>query len=142
MAEKSGAQESSVSVIAQYELGKLYLTGESVPKDDGQAALWLGKAAGHGYTHAQSRLGRMAILGKGMPQDEAKGIELLRAAAEKGDVLSQTLLGAAYVCGCYGVGQNAAEGRAWLEKAAAQGGKEARAYLDKYAERKKEDSAE
>ena len=129
--KKAAAHETSASVLAQYDLGSLYLKGEGVAQDDKQAAEWLEKAAGHDYIHAQKKLAALVITGTGTPQDTAKGMELLRAAAEQGDATSQTLLGMAYNTGLFGIGQDPAQARVWLEKAAAQGSKEARAYLER-----------
>jgi uncharacterized protein len=79
---------------AQYNLARLYATGNGVPHDDEQAARWVRAAATQGYPPAQARLGHRYANGQGMTQDHRlayfwltlaflrgeKSVEKLRAA--------------------------------------------------------------
>ena len=51
-------------VIAQYNLGVMYATGEGVSQDDKEAVKWLRLAAEQGYSIAQYNLGVMYAEGR------------------------------------------------------------------------------
>jgi len=61
--------EQEENVEAQYMLGKMYFKGEGVPQDFAEAAMWIRKAAEHGYPEAQNDLGKMYMVGRGVPLD-------------------------------------------------------------------------
>ena len=52
---------------AQFNLGKRYTVGESLPQNDVEAVKWYRKAAGGGYPAAQNDLGWMYQNGRGVP---------------------------------------------------------------------------
>ena len=57
---------------AQYELGRLYLTG--TPGDPHQAARWLQLAATKGHCHAEVALGDLLFQGQVVPRQAARGL--------------------------------------------------------------------
>lgn len=73
---------------AQYNLGFMYETGFSVPKDDGKAAQWYERAAEKKNVPAQLRLGLMYLAGSGVKQSEIQGAKWLQAAGERGNKLA------------------------------------------------------
>ena len=72
------------TVEAQFELGRMYEQGRSIPKDEAQAVYWYQKAAEQGYAEAQFRLGLMYEEGWGVPKDEAQAVYWYQEAAEQG----------------------------------------------------------
>ena len=71
-------------VIAQYNLGVMYATGEGVPQDDKEAVKWLRLAAEQGYSIAQYNLGVMYATGEGVSQDYQEALKWYRKAADQG----------------------------------------------------------
>ena len=69
---------------AQCELGKLYLDGLGVEKDDETAARWIAKAADTGYIEAQFMRGWMFELGRGCVPSGEKAAELRCLASSRG----------------------------------------------------------
>lgn len=67
---------------AQYQLGRLYLTGTGVEKNPGIAANWLTMAARKQHASAQALLGEMLWSGQGVGQRQAQGLALLMLAQE------------------------------------------------------------
>jgi hypothetical protein len=67
---------------AQYQLGRLYLTGTGVEKNPGVAANWLTMAARKQHASAQALLGEMLWSGEGVGQQQAQGLALLMLAQE------------------------------------------------------------
>ena len=67
---------------AQYQLGRLYLTGTGVEKNPGVAANWLTMAARKQHASAQALLGEMLWSGEGVGQQQARGLALLMLAQE------------------------------------------------------------
>lgn len=54
---------------AQFGLGGMYLVGEGLPQNYGEAAKWFRMAADQGYAHGQFSLGLMYRFGRGVPLD-------------------------------------------------------------------------
>lgn len=73
---------------AQYNLGFMYETGFSVPKDDGKAAQWYARAAEKKNVPAQLRLGMMYLAGAGVKQSEIQASKWLQAAGARGNKLA------------------------------------------------------
>jgi len=105
---------------AQYTLGRIYLSGRGVPRDDKEAAKWLRKAADHGETGAQSDLGYLYAEGRGVRQDYKEAAKWFRKAADKGNVEAQSNLGVMYATG-RGVPQDDREALNWWRMAADRG---------------------
>ena len=116
--EKKDAE--SGDAVAQYNLGRFYLTGTAVPKDKREAAKWFRMAANQGVARAQYKLGVMYFNAQGVPQDSVEGERLLRLAADQGHAEAQTYLGCAYYYGDGGLPQDYAEAWKWCRVAAEQ----------------------
>ena len=70
--------------LAQYQLGKLLLSGGGVPKDVKRALYWLTASAKQGNQFAQYVLGKLYLLEKAAPQnhlDDFRGASLTASAA-------------------------------------------------------------
>lgn len=122
---------------AQYYVGRMYVDGKGVPRDDAEAVKWFRRAAEpaagdpgfhDGSTEAQASLGFMYLNGRGVPEDLIEAAKWYRIAAEKGDVDSQYLLGLMYVHGD-GVPRDDAEAAKWFRRAADKGYAKAQASL-------------
>lgn len=74
-------------------------------------------------------LGLRLLRGDGVERDSFQAIEWLRKAGDHGLVAAQAALGRIYLQGLEEMGPDPAEAQAWLERAAAQGHKEARRLL-------------
>ena len=109
---------------AQNNLGLMYVAGEGVPKNDGEAVKWYRKAAEQGHARAQYNLGVSYATGAGVPEDDGEAVKWFRKAAEQGLTNAQGNLGLMYAAGD-GVPQDFVDAYAWLNIAAAQGKKKA-----------------
>ena len=97
------AEEGDVE--AQFNLGKIYLYGDGVPRSDAEAARWLRLAADQGHAKAQNMLGILYQEGEGLPQDYAEAAKWYSLAAEHGNAYAQFNLGQMYEKG-WGVPQD------------------------------------
>lgn len=105
---------------AEFQLGLIYANGQSVPKDDKQAAEWFTKAANKGLMAAQTKLGFMYAVGRGVAQNYTTALYWCYKAAEQGDVIAQYNLGLMYAKG-QGVVKDNSLALSWYSKAALQG---------------------
>ena len=100
---------------AQLLLGRMYLMGQGVSKDNDQASKWFEVSAAQGNADAQFMLGSMYLL----PQkDVAKGVNLLRLSADQGNQDAQYLLVKAYVHGLPSLPRDPVQAELWLTLAA------------------------
>ena len=67
---------------ATFELARIYLSGEAIPKNSAIAINMLQNAARKQYAPAQALLGSLMWQGKGIPQDKARGLALLMVGLE------------------------------------------------------------
>ena len=67
---------------AQYNLGRLYLSGRGTVKDPKQAARWFGLAANKGHHEAQALLGSILFKGEVVPRQAALGLMWLTLASD------------------------------------------------------------
>ncbi len=113
-------------VNAQYNLSRMYILGDGVPKDEVKALEWLQKAVVQGDADAQYVLGNMYYSGylSVLPKDIAKALEWYQKAAAQGNADAQFNLARMYGKG-EGVPQDVAKALEWIQKAAAQGHAEA-----------------
>lgn len=111
---------------AQMALGRLYLIGHGVPKDDAKAAQWFRRAAEQGNADGQEALAMSYMIGTGVPVDTAEAIKWNRLAAEQGSSSAQFGLGVLYSRGL-GTERDMPEAITWFKRAGEQG--ELRAYL-------------
>ena len=105
---------------ASYNLGVLYLNGQGVLRDDGQASRWFQRAAERGLPEAQYQLGRMCYEGRGVPRDPQCELQRYRESAEGRYPLAQHDLAVLYHLG-EGVAQDEVEAFAWFSAADASG---------------------
>jgi|GEM_PF-6260669 len=82
---------------AQSLLGEMYLKGEEVPQDFGEALKWLRAAASSGDADAQERLGFMYETGKGVERDPDMAAKWYGKAMRQGHVLAYYKLHFSYV---------------------------------------------
>jgi uncharacterized protein len=87
------------------------------------------RAAAKGHSGAMFALGAVAAGGHDLPTDREAAQRWFRAAAELGHGHAQLMLGR-YLLGGLAGDRNPTEGRAWLERAAAQGIADAEAELE------------
>jgi uncharacterized protein len=67
---------------AQYELGRTFLDGVGVTRDQKQGARWLYQAAIKGQYEAQAKFGSLLFVGQVIPRDAAKGLMWLKIAMD------------------------------------------------------------
>ena len=84
------------NAFAQCELGKKYLCGRGVVKDEKKAAELYEKAANQGNIYAQYELGKMYEEGRGVEKNEKKAIKLYEKAANQGNTGAHIQLGQMY----------------------------------------------
>lgn len=106
-------------VEAQYSLGLMYATEDSVALSMSEAAKWFRLAGDNGYAEAQVLLGLMYAEGKGVLKDETEAVTWYQKAAEQGHAQAQFNLGACYDYG-EGVEKDMVEAVKWYRKAAEQ----------------------
>lgn len=70
---------------AQYNLGRLYVDGKGVERDQRQAARWFNLAAEKGHRAAQALLGQLLVNGQGVPRQRARGLMWLTLAKQAAD---------------------------------------------------------
>lgn len=93
------------NAVAQCNLGKFFLDGIGVTKDEACAADWLSRASAQGNLAATVTLGDMHFFGKwtGKPADVAEAIRLYKIAADRGHVIAMYNMGVAYRDGLGGL---------------------------------------
>ena len=84
--EKAAAQGNS---WAAYQLGKVYLQGETVPKDVPKAIEYLTTSAEAGNQYAQYTLGKLYLAGLEIPQDRKTAWIWFCASADHGNEYAQ-----------------------------------------------------
>lgn len=104
---------------AQYHLGRMYMDGRGVFKNDSEAAKWLFMAADKAHTKAEYSIGVLYDEGRGVTQDTQEAFMWFSKAAAKGLAEAQCKLGDYY----YSTDRN--ESEKWYLKAAQQGNPEA-----------------
>ena len=78
--------------FASYQLGKLYLAGDAVPKDTAKAFEYLTEAAEQGSSQAQYILGKLYLLGNEVERDREAAAQWLTLAAAQGHEYAQFFL--------------------------------------------------
>jgi TPR repeat protein len=112
------------SMLAQFELGRMYFKGWGVPEDNAQAAVWWRKAAEQGLAPAQYLVGWTYLGAFDRPKNYPQALIWLRKAADQGNADAQEKLGWMYNEGV-GVAKDDAVSLRWYRKAADQGQAEA-----------------
>jgi TPR repeat protein len=70
---------------AQFNLARLYSSGEGVKRDEEQAARWVSASATQGYTPALANFGERYVTGRGVAQDDKHAYFWLTLAFLHGD---------------------------------------------------------
>lgn len=78
--------------FARYRLGKIYLTGDAVPKDVQKALEYLTVSARQGNQFAQYTLGKLYLLGRDVKQDREQAKGWLTCSAAQGNEYAQFFL--------------------------------------------------
>ncbi|WP_173197083.1 tetratricopeptide repeat protein [Parvularcula mediterranea] len=84
------------SILAQSELGEIYLSGDGVPQNGLLARTWFEQAAESGHLRSIHRLAGLDINGTGGPVDQTRALEGFTRAANAGYAPSMYNLGALY----------------------------------------------
>jgi hypothetical protein len=121
---QKGADQGNA--IAQFNLGRMYRTGQGVAQDYEQAAAWFRKAGEQGHVWAQSALGLMHEIGQGVARNYKQAVFWYQKAAEKGDAMAQFDLGRIYEIGQEGVAMDYVEAHKWWNIAETNGEERAR----------------
>src|SRR5215467_13271270 len=82
--------------MAEYRLGRLYMSGTGVTPDYKEAAKYLHAAAEQGLPEAETVMGYLYESGKGVPRDYRKAFDYYAAAAKKGNLTAANNLGVMY----------------------------------------------
>jgi TPR repeat protein len=110
---------------SQNKIGVLFAQGIGLPKDKAAAFYWYKKAADAKYPPAMWNLAFMYVRGEGgVKEDMATAFSLFKESAELGHADAQFDLSYMYLQGI-GTKLDRAEGMKWLERAAAQGQRDA-----------------
>ncbi len=121
------AKAATGDALAQLNLGAAYDHGMGVTRDVDKAIEWYRKAADQGLAEAQFNLAHILVA----EDISAVGAaEYMLKAAEQGMADAQYLMGVTYAEGI-GVEPDEEKARLWLERASAQGQKDAAKYLKK-----------
>jgi hypothetical protein len=70
---------------AQFNLARLYSSGEGVKRDEEQAARWVSASATQGFAPAQANFGERYVTGRGVTQDDKRAYLWLTLAFLHGD---------------------------------------------------------
>lgn len=116
--------------VAQYALGKLYLSDDSEVHDVEEGIRWLKAATQNGSDYAAYRLGKEYLRGKFVEQDEEQAVAYFTQAAEMGNQFGQYMLGKLYLMG-RSVPHDMDAAIHWLKRAADQGDAYAQFFLER-----------
>jgi TPR repeat protein len=115
--------------LAQYALGKLYLSESDDVRNPKLGMEWLEYAAEHGSHCAAYRAGKEYLRGEFAKRDVSKAVSYLDSAACDGNSYAQYLLGKLYLEGRE-IHQNKETARYWLTQSTNQGNGYAQFLLD------------
>ncbi|KAJ3148339.1 hypothetical protein HK101_002154 [Irineochytrium annulatum] len=99
------------------KLGKCYLNGAGVPKDEELAFQWFRLAARNGNARAQNQVGWCYWKGKGVEKNWVEAVRWHRISAESGHAEGETNMGLAMLFG-WGGEKDPVKAIAWFQKAA------------------------
>lgn len=115
------ARAEAGDLEAQVELGRRYIQGIGVGRNDVEAGKWLLRAAEQGHAQAQFNVGVMYERGVGLENDLTKAIEFYRKAAAQNTPMALHNLGLLYVSGQPGIKADPAQARRLMTQAAELG---------------------
>jgi len=99
---------------AQFELGRMYITGRGVAQDIELGVSWQLKAADLGLAYAQFAIGKRYLLGADLAQDYQQAQVMISKAAEQGLVGAQSQLGMIYFQGNEGTPKDRVQAHKWF----------------------------
>ena len=117
-------------VVAQYALGKLFLSDDLLVRDTKLGMEWLEYAAQNGSHYAAYRAGKEYLRGKIIKKDVPKAVEYFESAAHAGNQYAQYMLGKLLLMGRE-VRQDKELALYWLTRSADQGNEYAQFFLDR-----------
>ena len=100
---------------AEFYLGKMYMLGQGVLKEEPEAIRWFKASADQGNADAQFFLGSIYYLPH---KDVPRGLMWLKLSAEQGNRDAELLLGQAYMQGLKSLPRNPIQAEKWLRLAA------------------------
>jgi hypothetical protein len=100
---------------AQLILGKMYLMGQGVSKNEAQAMKWFKASGAQSNAEAQFFVGSMYLLPH---KDVGEGLRWLRLSAEQGNQDAQLILGKGYLQGSPELPRDPVQAEMWLRLAA------------------------
>ena len=100
---------------AELYLGKMYLLGQGVPKNQEEAVKWLKASGDQGNADAQFFLGTIYLLPH---KDITQGLMWMRLSAEQGNQDAQLLLGQSYMQNLKELPRDPVQADMWLRLAA------------------------
>jgi uncharacterized protein len=124
------AKNGKSSAESEQILGQAFLLGSAVPKNYQKAMHWYHLAAENGNKEAQNELGFMYFVGNGVEQDVEKGGTFFLKAAYNGLAVAQYNVGIMYYTGKGVKVTDLEKSYGWLNLAAANGHKPAKAARD------------
>jgi TPR repeat protein len=92
VAELEGKAESG-DAAAQFQLGRAYIRGQGVEKNQTRGLELISEAAQAGHAEAMAGMGYLHMTGEGLEKDELKALEWLRKAADAGSLKAKGNLG-------------------------------------------------
>lgn len=98
---------------AQFDLGRMYVTGKGVTQNVELGVAWQLKAAEQGLASAQFVIGKRYFSGAGLTQDYQQALDMFLGAADQGLVSAQNQLGAMLFKG-EGVPQDLVQAHKWF----------------------------
>lgn len=113
---------------AQFDLGRMYITGRGVTRDVELGIAWQLKAAEQGLANAQFAIGQRYSLGVGVAQDHQQALLLISKAAEQGLAGAQIQLGMMYFQGDEGVPKDLVQAHKWFNIASTSDDESAKRY--------------
>ncbi len=113
-------QANQGNASAQLDLGKIFITGKLITRNEIEAVKWFTLSAKQGNAQAQFNLGVMYATGQGITKDDTLAAHWYQEAANQGLPIAQLNLGVAYADGA-GVTKDEAVAAKWLRLAANQG---------------------
>jgi len=113
---------------AQFDLGRMYVTGKGVTQDVELGVAWQLKAAEQGLANAQFAIGKRYFLGVGLVQDHQQAQLMILKAAEQGLVGAQSQLGMIYFQGNEGIPRDLVQAHKWFNIASSSDDESAKQY--------------
>jgi TPR repeat protein len=93
------SQADAGDTSAQMKLGRAYLNGDGVAKDEAAAFKWYKKAAEQGNAEAHNLVGEMYRAGEGVDKNKEEALRWYHLSARQGNADAMCNLGAAYYNG-------------------------------------------